>query len=400
MAKKGSVEVKGGLGGMLASSDRPWLQVTAQMHDHTMLLTGTPAKKFYYDAKVNIDASAWVSAYYDFDTMVSAADIYNYEVEALGGKMIYGENSMPTIDFRDPLIKKPEDLDQLRKKELDFKNAGRFPMVLEMMELNLEYGFSTGLFCSPFSLAVGMRTFPKLVRDMRRDPKFAHKLFTFLVDDILTPWIKTQNQSSDVLMAVGADAWACIPNLSIEEMNQWVVPYNLKLMKNTKKFGVMSMNVSGDYCEERLEKFDKKILHDSFNIEIASQGAPALFLGMGRWHEYPLDAVVEFTNRYKEQGVRMMVVGGINARLLRDGPIEKIVDMVKRYVDTFARDHDLTIILANIPADAPSEHIHAAVQATHTYGHLPIADDLDAIDFKLKKIKPFKEWKQEALSKS
>ena len=61
-------------------------------------------------------------------------------------------------------------------------------------------------------------------------------------------------------MAIGADAWCCIPNLSIKEMQEWVLPYNQRILERAKKFGVMAMNVSGDYCEERLEKFDKNLL--------------------------------------------------------------------------------------------------------------------------------------------
>jgi uroporphyrinogen-III decarboxylase len=326
--------------------------------------------------------------------MAAGLDLYNIEIEALGGKMIYGENSMPTIDFRDPLIKKPEDLEKLKNKKIDFKKDGRFPFILELSELNLEYGFGTGLVCAPFSMAVGMRGFPALIKDMRKNPKFAHDLFKYIVDDVLTPWIKVQNEVTGNLMAIGADAWACIPNLSVKEMMDWVVPYNLRLMQKTKKFGVLTMSISGDYCEERIEKFDPKILHGSFDVEIASQGVPLIFLGMGRWHEYPLESVREYTAKYREQGKKVSIMAGVNARLLRDGPVDKIIDTIKRYINTFARDHDLTVFLANIPADTPSDHIHAAVTAVHTYGKLPIADNLDKIELKVPKKEPYKEWRK------
>jgi len=393
MAKKG----KGGsdgIGGVLARGEQPWIDISAQMHDHSMTLAGVPAKEFYYDAEVLVETTADVAAYYNMDDLNPFADIYNFEIEALGGKMIYGENSMPTIDFRDPLIKREEDLEKLKNKDVDFYNDGRFPYALETIEQSLKYGVIQGMFCSPFSMAVGLRTYPKLIRDMRRNPKFAHKLFEFVVDDVLTPYIKAQNRYSDIVMSIGADAWACIPNLSVKEMKEWVVPYNQRLMENTKKFGVMSMNVSGDYCEERIEKFDRETLFGSFDVEIASQGAPAVFLGMGRWQDYPLEAVREYTKQYREEGEGVTVMASINARLLRDGPMEKIVDLVKRHIDTFGRDHNLSMFLANIPADAPPEHIHAAIQATHTYGRFPIADDLNEVDFKFKKRESFQEWKE------
>jgi putative sterol carrier protein len=178
-------------------------------------------------------------------------------------------------------------------------------------------------------------------------------------------------------------------------MKEWVVPYNLRLEKNVKKFGVTTMSVSGDYCEERVEKFDSKILHDSFDVEIASMGGtPALFLAMGRWHEYPLQAVRDYTEKFRKEGKAVTITAGINARLLRDGPIEKIIDTVKRYIDAFARDHSLSIFLSNVPYDTPPDHIHAAVAAVHTYGKLPIAANLDDIKLVLPKKESFDVWRK------
>ncbi|MFX1551616.1 MAG: uroporphyrinogen decarboxylase family protein [Promethearchaeota archaeon] len=390
MSKTG--EVKKDLGSLISRGDKGTITISAQCHDHVMYLTKVPAKKFYSDLGLNFEMGDLVSRYYDLDGQAGGFDAYDLEVEALGGKLIYGENSMPTIDFRDPLIKGPDDLKKLKEKEIDFYKAGRLPQILEAGGYA---GAGMVAFCAPFSLAVGLMGFPSLIKAMRKNPEFAHELYTFIVDDVLTPWIKVQNQNCDALMGIGADAWCCIPNLSIKEMNEWVVPYNQRLERNAKKFGVITMNVSGDYCEERLEKFDPKILHDSFDVQIASMGGnPSLFLAMGRWHEYPLQAVRDYTEKFRNEGKTVTITAFINARLLRDGPVDKIVDTVKRYIDTFARDHNLSLFLANVPYDTPSDHIHAAVAATHTYGKLPIADNLDEIEFKLPKKPSFDEWRK------
>ncbi|NVM52349.1 MAG: hypothetical protein HWN66_01515, partial [Candidatus Helarchaeota archaeon] len=79
----------------LIGGNAPSVPVAAQMHDHTMFLAQTPAKVFYYDAKKFVEDTADVVGYYQMDDMVPIGDAYNYEIEALGGKMIYGENSMP-----------------------------------------------------------------------------------------------------------------------------------------------------------------------------------------------------------------------------------------------------------------------------------------------------------------
>ncbi|MFX1408499.1 MAG: uroporphyrinogen decarboxylase family protein [Promethearchaeota archaeon] len=394
MAQHGELEK--GLGGLLEGGPKPWIQIGAQMHDHPMLLAEISAKKFYYDAKTLVDTIAEVSGYYQLDMLNAWGDNYNVEIEALGGRMIYGEKSMPTIDFREPLIKEPEDLRKLKLKvkEVDWYKDGRIPFAFDIINYCQEYGTNMGIFTAPFSMAVGMRSFPRLAKDMRKRPEFAHELFTFIMDDILMPYIQAQQDYCDIIYALGPDAWAAVPNLSVKEMKEWVVPYNLEVTKKAKKFGVMAMCASGDYCEERLEKFDTEVLQGCFDVMIESQGAPVISLGMGRWHEYPLESVREYTAKYWEQGKKATISASINARLLRDGPVEKIVNTIKRYIDTFARDHNLSIFLVNIPADTPPEHVHAAVAATHTYGHLPIADNLDEIDFELPYKKSFKEWKQ------
>ena len=381
------------MGSAIASGDKDHINVVVQCHDHVMYLAEVPAKKFFTDLNFNFELGGLVAKYYDFDSPAGGHDSYNIEVEALGGKLIYGENSMPTIDFRQPLIKNYEDLEKLKNKKIDFLNAGRFPMILNSMG---SMAMGSCIFCSPFSLAVGLMGFPKLIRAMKKDPKLYHGVMSFVVDDVLVPWIRIQNEKFGDLLGIGADAWASVPNLSPKEMMDWIVPYNQRLEKKCKAFGVMVINVTGDYCEERIEKFDPKILHDSFDVEVASVGGnPALILAMGRWHEYPLEAVRDYTEKFRKEGKGVSITVGINARLLHDGPVEKIVDNIKRIIDAFGRDHNLSILLANVPADAPSEHIHAAVAAIHTYGKFPIADNLDDIELKIPTKKSFKEWRIE-----
>jgi len=376
--------------------ERPWVHVGAQIHDHAMTIAGVPARQYYWDARTFIDTLAAVTAYYEMDNLSAFADMYNYEIEGIGGKMVYSDNTMPTIDFRDPLVKEPEDLRKL--KTPDFYKNGRLPYALDCYKFSTEYGVNQSRFCAPFSMAVGMRSYPALIKDMRKRPQFAHELFTFIVDEVLVPYLKVQKEYCGVSFARGADAWACVPNLSVKEMKEWVVPYMQRLMTKGREFGMTVTSRSGDYCEERPEKFDAEVLHGSFDVQVATHGGPSLFLGMGRWQDYPLEPVQEYTSKYREQGIKVSITAGVDARLLRDGPVGKIVSTVKRFINAFARDHKLDIFLANIPADTPPDHVHAAVAATHTYGHKPIADNLDEIEFKLPKRESFQEWKRGILA--
>ena len=287
---------------MAYAAQRPaWIPIMAPMAEHAQFLTGIPARQFYADAKINVHTLAALAAYYGFDNAMGVGDTYNYEAEAMGQKMIYSENAMPTVDSRDPLIKQPEDLKKI--KVPDWLHAGRIRSVFDLIRLNAEMGMPGGKFCAPFSLAVNIRTYPLLIKDLRKNPEFAHDLFTFLADEILTSYLKCQKEHCGITAATAPDAWSAFPNLSPDLAEKWVLPYAERLFKNCLNFDVKAV-VAGscDYCEERIEKFDKNILFKCFDMQKKlAFGMPMVLLGMGRWHEYPLEPVLEYLAQYKNK---------------------------------------------------------------------------------------------------
>lgn len=371
----------------------PWIPVSAQMQDHVMTLTGVPAKKFYWDSKTTVDAFFEVANYYEMDQFVATADSYNIEIEAMGAKMIYSDNAMPTIDSREPLIKKPEDF--LKLKTPDFSRDGRLPYVLDCIKLTKQKpkGMAVGFFCAPLSMAVGMLSYPVLIKYMRKQPEFVHDLFAFIVDEVTLPYLKVQKEYCGISFAGGADAWACIPNFSASMLMEWAVPLHRQVTEKAGDFGMMAIGSAAVYSEEQPDKFDAKILHSAFDVQVAAMGRPALVLGGGPWHEFPLEPILEYTAKYRQQGIKVPIGASVNAKLLRDGPAEKIVNTIKRYIKTFALEHDLSITLANIPADTPADHVHTAVAAIHTFGRKPLAENLDKIKFEMPRRESFLEWK-------
>jgi len=90
---------------------------------------------------------------------------------------------------------------------------------------------------------------------MRKNPEFAHDLFTFLVDEILLSYLSVQKDYCGITMGLGSDAWAAFPNLSPQLLEEWVVPYVVRLRDNLQDLGMSAMVVAGaDYCEERVEQ--------------------------------------------------------------------------------------------------------------------------------------------------
>jgi hypothetical protein len=68
------------------------------------------------------------------------------------------------------------------------------------------------------------------------------------------------------------------------------------------------------------------------------------------------------------------------------------VDNIKRFVDVLGRENPIDIFLANVPSDTPTQHIHAAVAASHTYGRLPIAENLDEVEIEVPQRESFEEF--------
>ena len=87
------------------------------------------------------------------------------------------------------------------------------PFVLDVMRRAYDLGLPVRLrFCSPFSLAVNVRGIENLLMDILTAPRFAHRLLTFLTDDVLIPWVQTQREAigQPQIRANGADAAASL----------------------------------------------------------------------------------------------------------------------------------------------------------------------------------------------
>lgn len=390
-----------GLGRVLAGfqnrADYP--PCMAQMHEHVQYVTKVPPKQFYLtDGTRMVEAFEQVKAWYGMDIPLPVTDIYNYEAEALGAKLVYGEIDMPTIDFTDPLIKDPSDINRVDTNLTP--DSGRLRYLIDNTN-----GFKDicGLpkiipFCAPFSLAVGIRSYPKLIRDMRKDPAYAHELFTWITDEVHPRFLNVISKETGARVGVAADAWSCFPNLTTEMFEEWVIPYNARLKKQALKKGILVFVFgSGDYCEEHVERFDRATMEWSWSQltralcgSWVKKGIP--MMGMGLTQEWPIEWLQEFReDRVWPLGERP-VLAGFNARFIREGPVEAIVDFVKRVIDKLGREGRLGFWFAQIPAATPPEHVHAAVAAIKTYGRYPVPENLDDVKFEMPEFEPFEVW--------
>jgi len=365
-----------------------------QIHDHAMTVAKVPAYKYYWDAELLVDVQIAIDRWYGFDSYTIVPDIYNFEVEALGAKMIYSDNAMPSVDFREPLIKKPADLDNLGSLDL---SKGRIPMGVETARLISEKASgiaAMGFFCAPFSFICQAIGYPKTVRALRRDKVFAQELFDYAENEAIFPYIKAQSEQPGVKKTTGADAWAAFPNLTPELVEEWVLPSANRLKEKVKReLGFAAdLRPTPDYCEEDPAKFDKEIMFKCWSMMLNFNTINMASTSMGRTQDWNMEWLQEFAVQYGKKGRKLPIIAALNGRFIRDSTPEQIVDKVREWIDIMGRDGRLVFIIGNVPADTPPVNIHTAIHAVQTLGRYPIAENLSSIRIETPAFQPFDEW--------
>ena len=236
-----------------------FVPILAQINEHVVRLCGGDMREAYTNAEKFVEMNLAVFEYYQLDMPGFYYDIYNIEAEALGQRMNWESDRMPDIDRQNPLIREPSDLDHLRPP--DFRKSARMPFVLEVMRRCYDLGLPVRVrFCSPFSLAVNVRGIENLLMDILTDPRFAHRLLTFLTDEVLIPWVQTQREAIGQPGAAGngADAAASPPIVTVEILEEFVMPYVARM--NEKIGNVTSMGYWGySYLYKHPQKFRRML---------------------------------------------------------------------------------------------------------------------------------------------
>jgi uroporphyrinogen-III decarboxylase len=365
-----------------------------QSHDHCMTVARVPARRYYWDAELLVNVQLAVQRWYGFDSYTIIPDAYNFEVEALGAKMIYSDNAMPTVDVSDPLIKSPADLDRIGPLD---PTKGRIPMAVEVGRLTIQKApgpLSSGFFCSPWSLLCQAMGYPKAVRALKRDRAYAQALFQWAEDRAIFPFLRAYARAGVKAMN-GADAWAAFPNLTPELVQEWVLPSAERLAARAKKELGVTANAAlaaCDYCEEDPAKFDKAMLFKCLDTAPKLAGLSMAFVGMGRTQDLDMRWLQEYAVSRGKGGHKVPIMASLNGRFIRDSSPDEIVAKIREWIDIMGRDGRLILFIGNIPADTPPLNIHTAVQAVRTLGRYPIAANLESVRVETPAFQPFDEW--------
>lgn len=356
--------------------------ILAQINEHFVKLCGGNIREAYTNPEKFVEMNLAVFEYYALDLPGFYYDIYNIEAEALGQRMNWEEDRMPDIDRRHPLIREHSDLDRLRPP--DFQKAGRMPFVLELMKRCYDLGLPVRIrFCSPFSLAVNVRGIEPLLMDMLTAPKFAHRLLTFLTDEVLAPWVTAQRESIGQPRASGngADAAASPPIVTVEILEEFVMPYAARM--NEKIGGVTSMGYWGySYLFRQPAKFRKM-------LELMASVSPGLLMCLDP--DVALTGPEPYVQFARERKMPLML--GLDTMLLQEGPIARIVERCRHYVQAGTRGGPLVMFFNDISVNTPPGNVHAAVAAVRHFGKYPI-EDRPLESFRMPETQSFEEFRR------
>jgi uroporphyrinogen-III decarboxylase len=330
--------------------------VYAQMHEFALRELGVGAKEFYTNADVLVPGSLEISQRYGIDVAFIDYDVYNIEAEALGQRIVYSDEHMPDVDRGAPLIRGPDDLRKIRTP--DFSSEGRFTVVIKAHSL---YKKLTGVepsmqFCAPFSLAANIRGIEQLVLDIYTAPAFARTLFERLTEEVIAPWIAYQLARFPNGSIGGSDATASLPIVNTEILEQWVVPYILRLRELCGPKVVVP-----NWVGERYLKTPAKA---TAMLDLKLAVCPRFIEGQ----DPDVQALgPEFYQDYAERRDVPLILG-VGAGFLATASVQEVRDRVKHYVQVGVKHGRFALYLCNLGATTPPDNVRAAIETAREYG--------------------------------
>ncbi len=335
--------------GAVGVADR--MPVYGQMSHHSARLAGESAIAFFTDAETFLRCELAADELYGIDAPTIHYDVYNIESEALGAKLIWKQGGMPAIDRNQPLLSSVDDFKNLRPIKLGA--AGRMPYVLEINRRLMDLGLPpkvryTGL----FTFAANLVGLENLILAIMARPERVHNLLRFLTHEVVAPWVICQReQSGSDETATGADALASPPLISVGMVREFCLKYVKELDQRLGKIRLAGL-WGESFLPEPRELLDIKREGSINSIQVLDPDVSALGPA--------------FFRRYADEtGVGLVM--GMDAHLIRTGPVTAIVSRARRFIEEAGINGGFILFMNDIPYDTPPEHVHAVVSVAREY---------------------------------
>lgn len=314
-------------------------------------------KEFYTDPQKMYYSQLYALNRWRHDLPAVFPDMYNVDIEACGCRLHYPENSVPVI--AENVIKEKKDLAKLKipNPETD----GRIPYLLEIANMHREklgdLFYVLVATQAPFSGIVGLRGYAKLVRDMRDDPDFVHAMLEYMLEVQIV--FNKAIVDAGGTPPVPCDAWAAMPNISEEQIMEFVVPYTARFLDaihqhaGAKGGWFMGWGYSLSNNWPRLIRI----------LNASGTGTQFLFEEdiLGRAGYRTVD-IKQFKDICRSQNVVLST--SLMPQSIFSGPPERIKKLVHDWHKACAQDGG-HCYYTTIPVGTPPEHVQAYVEALH-----------------------------------
>ncbi len=325
----------------------------AQMHEFSMKCKGVLGRDFYTKPELFVRSILETTRDFGFDTPSLIWDAYNIEAEALGAKLVLFDDMAPAIDNVDPIIKTEKDLARL--KTPDPYSAGRMPFVLDVLRLFKELTGEPPLpcYCGPFTLAVQCMTFEQVILQIKDDPKFVHKVMTFLTEEVLAPYMNAMlKEFPEATAADGSDATASLPFITQDMLEEFALHYVERLQELCIRPAICD-NWWGDSFtsdKERFWEYKLRATPPYFKIQ-----DPDLF-------KVGAEPAIAFALKKD-----LPIVMGVDNNVLQQGPKEAIWKRIHEYMEVGGQSRKFVLYLCSLSAETPVEHVEAAIAAIKAF---------------------------------
>ncbi len=382
------------IAGFFGRPDR--VPVLIQPYTYAMGIHGLSSRIFFREPVPFVNASYNTTKYFGFDFFTPVFDFYNIELEAMGAALVWRHGSEPDVDSRSPLIPSEEEFRKL-KPPVPGK-SGRMPYILESYRRFMDIMELPPMCycCSPFTMAVLARGYVGFLRDMRRNPAFAHRLMEFLSMEVVVPWIDSMVKVAHPSMVVMSDAWASAPNMKVDAVREFCLPYVQKVIKATNSL-MRTVLDTGSWGER--EAGDPREILDVKMEMMAGNPVSALRpLFLLVWAEDYEALGVPVVREYSdEKNVCLML--NVRPELIEEGPPERIFETVRGLIRDGAGKGRFALLANLVPIGTPHEHVHALVQAARSLGRYTMTGrKLGKGGYEPTRHEPFEDWlKREGL---
>ena len=342
----------------MTSKERVVAALTGQPYDRIpvfMLLSDQAARAIgvtvgEYQNSARLMAQGQLTAWRDYGMdMINTGPGLTGIAEAAGSRLNFPDD---TAYVAEAVIKDTGDLDRL--KVPDPHRDGRLPLFLDATRGVLKEAGDQVLVslttAGPFTTASGLRGTEQLMRDLRRNPDFVHRLMRFATD-CTVPFVREALQLG---ARIGiAEPVASGTLISRRQFLEFVAPYLKELIGVIKALsgGAPSLHICGN---------SSRIWHD-----MADCGAGTL----------SLDDEVDIAEARAAVGDRVALVG--NIRPTSTMALGTVEDVRRNVLECLLKGvgNPKGYILGlgcGLPINTPIENIHAMVAAAREYGRWPI----------------------------